>query len=333
LIELLVVIAIIAVLIGLLLPAVQKVREAAARTSCQNNLKQLGIASHNYDGTFGRLPAGMDMQDVGCIVYLLPYMEQDARFKNFSFDPTKPYWFSNPLDRPPSTGTDTIPRPPALYGAEGNIKSLLCPSAPDPAATVTVLMAVQYGFAGQDYPNGPAGEAHIFSSAPGRLVLGRSNYLGVGGYYALGDDNGNGGCDQMAGKPNNPNLNQDCQQWMGMFYYNSSNSVARVPDGTSNTLLFGEYAGQTINWGGSGGIPSGVCTAAWGCGFNYTGFGPPITVDIPDSGYGQFNSRHTGIINFCFADGSVHAISQNIDFNTYVLLSAYADGLVITLDY
>src|SRR5689334_13613743 len=93
LVELLVVIAIIAVLIGLLLPAVQKVREAAARMSCQNNLKQLALAAHDYDGNCQRLPAGADWQNVGCLVYLLPYIEQDAHFKNFSFDPRYPLYY------------------------------------------------------------------------------------------------------------------------------------------------------------------------------------------------------------------------------------------------
>jgi len=325
LIELLVVIAIIAVLIGLLLPAVQKVREASTNTKCKSNLHQLGVAANNYANANGRLPRGMDDQAAGCLVYLLPYMEQDNVFMGFSFSTAYPFYYSNPANRPASTGTMTVPRPPAVYGAEPKINSLLCPSALLPEQYSTVMLA-SYSFTpGVDYPAAfgavPAGYAGstTFSSCPGCAVVGRSNYLGMGGYIGSGFSTTYG---------------------PGIFTYQAGvrMEVISASDGTSNTIMFGEFAGgYSASIGG--GIPDGVMGAAWTAGFQYSGYGAPTTMQMmtvgPPPGRGNsnwslFSSQHNGGVNFCFADGSVKSITPDINFSVWIYLTGYKDGVVVT---
>jgi len=322
LIELLVVIAIIAVLIGLLLPAVQKVREAAANVKCKNNLHQLAIAANNYETSRGTLPPGADGQNAGCIVYLLPFMEQDNAFNNFSFKPaTYAFWYQDPYNRPASSGTTTIPpttNPSGIYGGGPTIPTLLCPSNPTPETYKTVLMSLNIGVAGTDYPAawGPVNNI-VYSSYPGGLVLGRSSYLGMAGYYTA------------SGNPDN----------VGVFSYLSRVPLVKVTgnDGTSNTMMFGEYSGGYLAWAGSGGIPDGIDGASWQCGFMITAWGTPTvghTFDqTPRAGQNPnvyvFSSNHTSGINVVMCDGSVRTVTPTIAFSTWYLLSGYKDGASI----
>lgn len=340
LIELLVVIAIIAVLIGLLLPAVQKVREAAARSTCMNNLKQVTLAAHNYESSFGVLPPGMDVQHIGAIALMLPFLEQEAQSRLLQKRPTSyPFYYQDPLNRPASTGTDVIPRPPAQYGCEGTFKSLLCPSAAAPGDTVTTLLCVNYPgsaqgtsttfYFGPGYSYAAGAQVgtngnHLFSSAPGRLIMGRSNYIGMGGDWrdTLGND------------------------YRGLMYYNSKNAIARVPDGTSNTWLFGEMCGGFIAWNGSGGIPNGICPPSWCSGFNYTAFGlqgigtsppdqsPAAGQGLDNGTWARFSSLHTGLTNFGYADGSIRPIRDPgaQPFALTIALSGFQDGIVVVND-
>jgi prepilin-type N-terminal cleavage/methylation domain-containing protein len=332
LIELLVVIAIIAVLVGLLLPAVQKVREAANRMSCSNNLHQIAIAAANYDGAFMKLPPGMDGREVGSCVRLLPYLEQPAQYQLFVFDGVGAeafpagvgigyfniyaldplYALPNQTNRPPSTGAAAVPRPTPnyIYGCEGNFKVFRCPSAHGPDETTTAMIAINYdaysGLPPGVWGNPPGfGLGHTFSSCPGCNVVGRSNYVGVAGE-----------CRGYA----------PYSSYRGLLYYLSKTTLGRVPDGTSNTMLYGEYAGGALTWGGGGGIPDGWAGVHWGCGGEPTCFG--LSTTGPQ--YWSYASEHSGnIIQFAYADGSVRKILPTISFPVFLAVTGYQDGVVV----
>jgi prepilin-type processing-associated H-X9-DG protein len=346
-----VVIAIIAILIGLLLPAVQKVREAAARMQCTNNLKQIALAAHNYESSRGFLP-GIDTQAVGPLVRLLPYLEQENQFKLFSFRPAPEgsttsgpdvffIWFRDPLNRPPTTNSTPIPRPPATYGGEGNFKVFLCPSAPpvNPASTVIQAVTPPGVTAGLDW-NGAWGGAGAlwFSTMPGAQILGRTNYLA-----SAGDPRPRVDRTSTATPPARVDVR-------GLFYYKSQESLSRCLDGTSNTLMFVECAGGLFSSTGDPffGTPTWTMNA-WGWGVWWSAYGVCPNVNSPN-GPGQncvttndgkslsvfaAGSLHaSNICNVAMADGSVKGLNvRNLDSLSLAYLAGTRDGEIQGTDF
>jgi len=300
LLELLVVIAIISLLIGLLLPAVQKVREAANRISCANNLKQLGMACHTYHdanehfppGYLGPMPNerwyGADLnriQHVGLLVYLLPYIEHENLYRQLqlNYDPKQfgPAWFTNLTN---------------WRLAQTPIKAFECPSDNIAHDTSTVGTALAYHFYNYHNPLLPDADDNtsfdVFSLDPSDpYVLGRSNYFGSAGLAGHG-------------------TSEFWSRYEGVFSNRSQTSIATVTDGTSNTLLLGEATGGNdhgrrvalLSWMGigalstCGGLPRGGEDWMWA---------------------GNFNSKHSGVVQFCFADGSVRSLRKGSSWIDY----------------
>jgi prepilin-type N-terminal cleavage/methylation domain-containing protein len=346
LIELLVVIAIIAILIGLLLPAVQKVREAAARTTCQNNLKQIGLACHNYEAAYGWLPPGQDNSGAGALVYLLPYLEQDSVYRNFSFAnrDSSPHkrWGSDPLDRalPSTPGADSDPTFPAStatgqYGAQPPIKTFICPAAPPPGATPNVILEQCGGLPGWDCDAAwGAGFTAFISLSPGRKLaaMARNNYLAAGG---SGDASGT----TFWGDPNAG------RNYAGFFGYNSKVPIQQAGDGSSNTLLFLESAGGWLAAGATGTyLDGGWMGYSWATGPAQGFFGTCPDPTNPNCDFtdaqgrgmawglpGSFHPQNR--IQVVYGDGSVRNIPGNINFYPlFLAIMGANDGTPVSAD-
>jgi len=297
LIELLVVIAIIAVLIGLLLPAVQKVREAASRMSCQNNLKQLGLAMHGYHDIYARLPPGNGYgpgaasKQRSWTVLLLPYLEQDARYKQI--DLTK-----SQLDN-----TANASGVSNLSVIQKNLKAVLCPS--DGAS---------------------ANPATRTDNASGVGPIGLTNYAG-----SVGDHrNGTGTGYQF---PNGQwydygNSAVDAGSTRGVITrYGYAASFAEVTDGLSNTFLLGEVIPSYCVWEDWG--QQSFATTAYPVNYGNKDFQSGALSASDPQHCITFRSFHTGGAQFLFGDGSVHFVTDGIDYNTYRALASRAGGEVL----
>ena len=324
LIELLVVIAIIAILIGLLLPAVQKVREAAARSTCQNNLKQIGLAAMSYESARGYLPPGNfgpwpDRNNgetgydysydtlTGGLVPILPYMEQDNIFRllpeyltrELSSKPTEAFFY----------GYDEVPATDAV--AKNKIKTFICPSENTPIAT-----NVQYGWT---YVSG-AGAEYVTFYQKANSDYGATNYAPVGG--AAG----------TRGSTNSPSIapGQNLAQYAGIFGNRSRTTIVGITDGTSNTLMYGE---TTAAFDAAKVTTQKMWISMAGL---TTSLGMNADQTQANNRF-RFNSRHTGIVQFTLGDGSVRGVKfgntftrnpASVDWITFQQMSGKADGQV-----
>jgi prepilin-type N-terminal cleavage/methylation domain-containing protein/prepilin-type processing-associated H-X9-DG protein len=346
LVELLVVIAIIGVLIGLLLPAIQKTRDAAQRVRCENNLKQLGLACLNYESTFKGFPPALtgyynpSAAPVNWGTFVLPYIEQDTLYRQYDF--TKGYWPAASSGNAGIVGSDSN----ALI-VSTEVKAFECPSVP---IRLTPTYTVTWSYPGYS-PVGPYTSANgdysnILGIYPPEITT-----LGLAASYPGTDLTG-------ASFPPPGNLN-------GVLQPDSSTTIASITDGTSNTILLSEFAGklklyvagkdtgktllsditgqinlsqgatQTGNlmFGGLGGWgdPANGADEIWGSGFDGTGPGGPCLINCSNN-FGLY-SFHAGGVNVVLADGSVHFLASNTAPGVVVGLVTMAGGESIAPNY
>jgi len=367
LIELLVVIAIIAVLIGLLLPAVQKVREAAARLQCANHLKQLGLGLHNYHATFETFPQGGDWswsddRGFSWVVYTLPYLEQDNLKRQIDGAPAAKLTYL-------SYGS-----PVTEAGAAGSLRAALAAGVLPAKLPYARCPSDGWDTANPKWMNycasmGPTVFNCRCNACPFNIYADPDNPANQATTYAFGKPWGYKGS-TYAGCA--ASIAEMRGMWVSCWIPPATGPsairmrIADVPDGTSNTIFlgeklpevsgedqrFGEYWRPYAGWCEGFQDVTGTTTLVpinwyidpndfrWcdPAGGQFNAKIPPYSSSPPlDPLHSMwasamttgFKSKHPGGAQFAFVDGSVHFLSQTINPRTYNLLGTRDDGQVV----
>lgn len=343
LIELLVVIAIIAILISLLLPAVQQAREAARRSQCKNNLKQIGLALHNYHDVHSAFPSGY-----------VSYGTRDGSAPSWAnLDSTT--WDAAPgwgwaamllpsLDQAPLYNQLNINE--ACFAAENQtqvrtkLSVFLCPSTSGPYDEFTVL-----------------NEAGSPLTIRGQnVVLGRSHYVASHGQESCWGECGSSTTGEVftdiyTGTTKTVQINGDASQVAdGPFYRNSNTRFRDISDGTTNTIFLGEHSSKLSEKTWVGVVPGAFTHPQFSSPENgpdaaatltlihagpsageldITGFPIIHSVNFPTYHVGQMFSEHTGGGQIMMGDGSVRFVSENISLITWAELSSISEGELV----
>ena len=329
LVELLVVIAIIGILIGMLLPAVQEVREAARRIQCANNVKQIALGAHNYETAFGVFPAGRKGYDVpqtstglwgrfgkgnpgtgpdtglslesegaSLFVVLLPFVEQQNAFDQINLEEV-PIWSANTTWAPVSN---------PIVAASINVISEQLPVYVCPSDNLEPVCQGAHGTTIEPATGSYAG-------CMGNATPGAQNSKKYSGHSS-------------------PDLAN------GMFIYVKGIGHKEILDGTTNTILIGETqeghrSGQSNIWSNGNRFTSSLRTTSTPMNFpldpNGTDglvFSGSVTGAAGGRCNGGFGSSHSGGANFGFGDGSAHFLNENIDTLTYSQIGTRSGGEV-----
>ena len=341
LVELLVVIAIIGILVGLLLPAVQAAREAARRMQCGNNLKQLALATHNYESAYKKFPMGANSTTFSPQARILPYIEQGnlQNMINFSLPPYL------------GSGPNTYPNPVFVQLFENIVPTFLCPSDPGPQQYTQVINNVTYRFSGINY---------MFSNGSGKGTAYDDRYVTDGIVYL----NSRVGFKDIVDGTSNTVMLSETVRGDGVDETLPTGALPIFPyrrmlNGSSGISPSGPASG---GYNGSGsGWPSGLVSnpdlgpvvaghnqwrggaAGSGRGFSWV---RGLSANVSTNGYNSPNSRipdisfhgsgfygprsmHTGGANVALADGSVRFITDGMDVSICRAIHSTNGGEVV----